>query len=30
MTNPVLAVHNLTVEFRGDDGWVSAIRDVSF
>ena len=27
---PVLAVNNLTVEFRGDDGWVSAVRDVSF
>ncbi len=27
---PVLAVEDLTVEFRGDAGWVSAIRGVNF
>ena len=26
----VLEVKNLTVEFRGDDGWLTAVRDVSF
>ncbi len=27
---PVLSVQDLTVEFRGDSGWVSAVRNVSF
>ncbi len=27
---PLLSVENLTVQFRGDRGWVTAIEDVSF
>ncbi|MBN9512528.1 MAG: ABC transporter ATP-binding protein [Alphaproteobacteria bacterium] len=27
---PLLSVENLTVQFRGDSGWVTAIEDVSF
>jgi oligopeptide/dipeptide ABC transporter ATP-binding protein len=27
---PVLSVQDLTVEFRGDSGWVTAVRNVSF
>ncbi|MDB5821262.1 MAG: oppD 6 [Rhizobacter sp.] len=28
--SPVLSVENLTVEFRGDSGWVKAVRNVDF
>lgn len=29
-TDPVLCVQDLTVEFRGDSGWLTAVRNVSF
>ena len=29
MTAPLLAIRNLTVQFRGDSGWMTAIDDVS-
>jgi ABC-type dipeptide/oligopeptide/nickel transport system ATPase component len=30
MAEPILSVENLTVQFRGDRGWVTAVEDVSF
>ena len=30
VTDPVLAVRGLSVQFRGERGWVSAVRDVDF
>ena len=30
MTPPLLDVRNLTVQFRGDGGWTTAVEDVSF
>ena len=27
---PILSVEDLTVEFRGDSGWVTAVRNVDF
>ena len=30
LQEPVLSVEDLTVEFRGDSGWVTAVRDVGF
>ncbi|MET0678210.1 MAG: ATP-binding cassette domain-containing protein, partial [Bradyrhizobium sp.] len=29
MTQPLLSIRNLTVEFRTDAGWIQAVDDVS-
>jgi ABC-type microcin C transport system duplicated ATPase subunit YejF len=30
LPEPILSVEDLTVEFRGDSGWVTAVRNVDF